>query len=306
MHRLRQRSPAKSLFCPRLLNAPGSATALPLAFAPNPMPAINLTRLKKQIATLLETVDAPERFWKQFRDLLDFYTNRTARALPRPGDYLPTLHAPAPLLREIERQLAPLAASDPQRIFPLILRLWQEPLFEAHLLAARLLAHLPPEDTHWFDILNAWLTASRDPRVRHTLLTETLRPLRTQSHERFIRLLQNWLKGNTPSPSWQQALIALKPYLQEDATNALPAVFSLLRPVFPAITPALQPHLAELLTLLYNQSPAETRYFLRATLPQVQDPRSQRLLRRMAPALPAALRPLIRQHLSASSQRERK
>ncbi len=261
------------------------------------MPAINLTRLKKQVNDLLAVVDDPDRFWLRFSALLHFYTNPTARALPRPGSYLPSLNAHDPLLREVERRLAPLAAASPERIQPVILRLWQEPLLEAHLLAARLLAHIPPQTANWLDILNAWLAASRDPRVRQALLTETLRPLRETAPERFITLLANWLKGNAPTPSWNHALLALQPYLQNASEDALPPVFALLEPILPAAAPPIQAQLTALLNLLYQKSPAETRYFLRHTLPQVRAPLSRRTLRRMAAALPEDLRLLVRQTL---------
>ncbi len=267
------------------------------------MPAINLTRLKKQVDALLATVDDPDRFWQHFADLLDFYTNRTARALPRPGDYLPTLHTPEPLLREIERQLAPLAAAAPQRVMPVILRLWQENLLEAHQLAARLLGRIPPQTPNWLDVTTAWVATTRDPRVRHTLLTDTLARLRQENPDRFLRLLQNWLRGNTPTPTWNYALIALQPYLQQTTAEHLPPVFSLLAPVITALTPPLQPQMAQILTRLHQLSPAETRYFLRETLPQVQTPLSQRTLRRLSASLPDDLRPLVRKYLPSSASR---
>ena len=261
------------------------------------MPAINLPRLRQQIAALQNHLDQPEQFWKAFYELLNFYTNRTARALPRTGDYLPTLHAPQQILREIELALAPQAHDAPQRITPLITRLWKENLLEAHLLAARLLGHIPTESDNWLDIVNAWLTATRDPRVRAVLLNETLRPLRRDKPAAYLRLIQNWLKGESVSPSWSYGLQALKFYLQESRQEDLPPVFALLAEVLPAAAPQIQSQLAEALNLLYQKSPAETRYFLRQTLPRVTKPSARRSLRRLAPHLPAALRNIIRQAL---------
>lgn len=268
------------------------------------MPAIQLTRLRKQVDELLTHLDKPDAFWQAYAELLDFYTNRTARALPNPGDYLTTLHAPLPLLREIERQLAPQAATNPQRILPVILRLWKEPLFEAHWLAARLLTHIPTGMPNWFDILQAWLLTTRDPRIRSALLTDTLRPLRQQQPERFLRMLRSWLSGESPTPSWNYALTALTPYLQEVKNDALPPVFDLLHNVLPAITPLIQNNLAAILQQLYEKSPAETRFFLRETMKKVRNPIARRTLRRMSNTLPDDLRVIIRQAVADSTRNE--
>lgn len=268
------------------------------------MPAISLPRLKKQIAALIAYQDQPEEFWKTLEALLDFYTNRTARALPRPGDYLPTRHTPRQVLREIETSLAPLANEAPQRLMQIILRLWKENLLEAHLLAARLLGRLDPAEDNWLDIVAAWLNATRDPRIRQTLLAETLQPLRTHYTEKFFALLRNWLKGDTPSASWIHALTALKIHLDEASDASLPAAFNLLEIVLPAAAPPIQPLLGEILNQLYAQSPPEARYFLQQVIPQVTDPVAQRTLRRIIPSLHPEIGAFLRHLLTEKSAEE--
>src|SRR3989304_215281 len=104
------------------------------------MPAIQLARLKIQSAQLSEDFVRPDKFVRGLRDLLELYADRTRRSgqFGEPAPLLPAFKVPAPVLRQVLKDLAPMATGDPQGGLALCEALWAEPFLEFRLLAAYL------------------------------------------------------------------------------------------------------------------------------------------------------------------------
>lgn len=80
------------------------------------MPAIDLARLKKQTAQLADMFDQPAVFLRELREVLEFYVNRTLRSQSvAPSSVLPTYRTPVVVLRQIEKELGPIAERQPDR-----------------------------------------------------------------------------------------------------------------------------------------------------------------------------------------------
>ena len=79
------------------------------------MPSIDLARLRKQALRLADFFFAPDEFVRHLNATLDSYVNYTVRGRrpASPGGNLPTHRTPAVVLRQIEHELAPLAAEQP-------------------------------------------------------------------------------------------------------------------------------------------------------------------------------------------------
>ena len=68
------------------------------------MPAIDLARLKKQAAQLADLFNRPEEFARALHGTLDFYVNRSLRAVDAvaPASVLETYRTPSIVLKHIE------------------------------------------------------------------------------------------------------------------------------------------------------------------------------------------------------------
>jgi len=136
------------------------------------MPAIDLARLKKQTANLADIFGEPSAFLRELREVLEFYVNRSLRSQSvAPSSVLPTYRTPVAVLRQIEKELGPVAEQQPILALELADALWDEGWLETKLLAAFLLGRIPPQEERLLARLTAWTQAVRDPEVRAALLT---------------------------------------------------------------------------------------------------------------------------------------
>lgn len=262
------------------------------------MPAIDLARLKLQAARLVENFSNPPAFIHELHEMLELYTNRTMRASQVAKRLsLPTYHTPIPVLRQIERELAPLAQRLPQKGVLLANGLWKDGSLESRLLAARLTGMLPPADA--MPILGRlpdWLAQSTDKEIRQALLTDAFARIRRENPEAFFILLEEWLKS--PRPTWQVwGMQALIPLLNDPDFQNLPAVFRILRPTLLAAGPATQLDLQACLTALERVSLTETTFYLREILAANPSAMLLRTARRMMPAFSPELQNALREFL---------
>ncbi len=264
------------------------------------MPAIDLARLKTHAARLAEQFGRPEAFILNLNEMLDYYTNRTARVTQLVQRYsVPTYSTPKPVLRQIESELAPLAQARPIEAVALTKALWEAGSLESRLLAANLLGNIPSENAiPALSRLPDWLSRCTDREVRAALLSDAMVRIRVENPATFFLILENWLASARPSfQIWgMQALI---PLLQDPRFENLPAVFRILQPAIISAGPMTQMDLQACLVALEGVSLMETLAFLREIL---QDQPSLPLLRTirrilpgLSPELQAALREILRE-----------
>jgi len=264
------------------------------------MPAIDLARLKTQAARLTDKFGQPQAFIVDLNELLDFYTNRTIRITQIIQRYsLPTYHTPAPVLRQIQGELAPLAETRPAEAVALTKALWEAGSLESRLLAANLLGCIPSTPAiPALSRLPDWLARSTDREVRAALLTDALARLRRENPQTFFVILENWLVS--PRPSFQiWGMQALIPLLQDPHFENLPAVFRILQPAVKAAGPITQMDLQACIAALERVSLTETQAFLREILrdkPALPLLRTiRRILPGLSPELQSALRLILRE-----------
>jgi hypothetical protein len=268
------------------------------------MPAIDLARLKTQAARLAEKFAEPEIFLHDLDELLDLYTNRTIRTTQVVKRLsAPTYHTPRPVLRQIEGELATLAAKAPQEAAVLVKALWNAETLEARLLAAYLLGCIPSEQAMpTLTLLPDWLNRSTDKEIRTALLTNALARLRKERPEVFFSILENWLGSALPVLQvW--GLQALIPLLQDPYFENLPAVFRILGPAIRFISPATQLDFQACLAALERHSLSETVAFLREILRESANPMMVRILRRILPGLSPELQEALRGILREQNDR---
>lgn len=267
------------------------------------MPAIDLARLKKQTAYLADISTEPALFLRELREVLEFYVNRSLRSQGvAPSSVLPTYRTPVVVLRQIEKELGPVAEKQPIQALELADALWDEGWLETRLLAAFLLGRIPPQEERLLARLTAWTQAVRDPEVRAALLTTSLTRLRQETPDLFLILVKEWLHP-ARQRMWSNGVQALVPLISSHDFDNLPPIFEIVEPVFKAAPATLQYDLQELIIALYEASPDETTYFLQQILKETKNPLPSVALRRMASDLPQELQTSLREMLRQTKTR---
>ena len=262
------------------------------------MPAINLAHLKTQAARLADSFGTPEGFVRELNEMLDFYTNRTRRTEQAAKRYsLPIYYTPQPVLRQIERELEPLADTRPLEALTLADALWQARSLESRILAAYLLGSIPPSSA--LPLLNhlpEWLRFTTAREIRRALLTDALARVRRENPVTLLLLLEDWLKSpNQHLQAW--GLEALVPLLEDEHFENLPTVFRIIRPTIDAVSSSTQLELQACLAALEHVSLTETTAFLRDLLDASPSPVLLSMLRRMLPAFSPKLQSILREGL---------
>ena len=260
------------------------------------MPAIQLARLKIQAAQLAASFYEPAAYLRGLRYLLNFYADRTHR----PGQageiraLLPAYNVPAPVLRQVVNELAPLAEKDPTAGLALVDALWTEDNLECKLGAISLMGTLPlPAFDSVVERVQKWAIEAQDPLLV-ILMGQGLARLRKEAPGRIPSLLNAWLT----SADRQEIQVGLRAATglvdQEDFEN-IPLVFRLISPHVRAITPPLRLDLAGLLRALARRSPQETAHFLRQNLSYDSVPwLARQALPEMPPSVQEGLRQVLR------------
>jgi hypothetical protein len=261
-----------------------------------PMPAIDIARLKIQAAVLVEKFDQPAVFLKELHEILDLYADRTLRAgvVAAPISVLPAYRAPQAVLRQIELELAPLAAAFPEQSMALTNALWKDGILETRLLAASLLGRIEPSAPLLLERIGAWVARTRDRQLRTALLTVSLARVRRESPNRFLELVQGWITKEDFTMQGN-GIRALVPLLNDPSYDNLPPVFDIVKPLIIAAPNVLQNELIELITAMHEASPTETAYFLKQTIIASGNPQTVLTLRRIMDALPESIQPGLRE-----------
>jgi hypothetical protein len=245
------------------------------------MPAIQITRLRIQVARLLEHFSQPEQFARSLADLLDFYSDRARRTgkltALEPIQKQYRVH-PA-VLRQINDDIVPYCRERPEEAAALAEWLWHDSHYEPRLIAASILALLPDEAYETITTkLVAWAQPGQDRVLIDILLKKTSTRLMAINLKAYRRVISAWLK-DTSIQQQSIGLRALCNYIQQLPADSLPEAFKLVTPL--PVKPAsyLMTDLQELVSALYERSPGETIYYLQELAAKRQTPDMKRLLR---------------------------
>jgi hypothetical protein len=262
------------------------------------MPAIDLARLRKQAARLVDFFFVPDEFIKHLHEMLDFYVNYTVRKPPAsaPGANIQSYRTPLVVVKQIEMELARLAEKNENADAALDLadRLWDEVYLETRLLAAFLLGHIQPREESLLTRLTAWTQQVHDQDLRAELLNSGLARMREEVPNQFLDLIGEWLQPNRPQ-LWPNGIQAVISAVSDPGFTNLPPLLKVVEPIVMAAPSKLQNDIEELILALYKVSPTETSYFLRQVLMSSENPMTIITFRRIAPSLPLELREEIRE-----------
>lgn len=252
------------------------------------MPAIDLTTLKQQTSDLTSLYDQPDAFVKKFRDVLEYYTNRTLRVSQVvQKSTLPTFNTPRSVLFQIESDIEKLGEQYPEEAIKLSTKLWDAYFLEAQILSAFIIGTIPPDSAiSLLTSLPDKLYETKDQGVKNALLTTALSRLRKENPQTLMLLIKEWL--NAPGPKTQTwGLFAFLPLVQQLGYDDLPQIFEILRPALIGVTPTTQTDLQACLNTTYRISPVETVHYLAGIFQETNDPQLLRIYSRIMRSLPA-------------------
>lgn len=266
------------------------------------MPAIDLTRLRKQANRLADFFFLPDEFMKHLREILEFYVNYTLRTVENvaPGSNLKTYRTPPAVLTHIQNELRLKAEENPHFALELADLLWDEGALETRLLASYLLGRIPPQEQRLLPRITAWTQQIRDPEVRVALLTTSLTRMRKETPNQFLVLVREYLHPERQR-TWSNGIQALIPMIADSDFENLPAVFDLVEPIVEAAPSTLQYDLTDLIVTLYRASPNETVFMLKHILTTTENQMTSVTMRRISPDFPPPLQKELRDLLRPQS-----
>jgi hypothetical protein len=232
------------------------------------MPAIQLPRLRIQAAGLAEKFSNPRAFVRGFHDLCDIYAERTRRPgqTGEPPPLLMAYKVPAPVLRQVLKELSFDISRDGEAALELAGALWAEPYLEFRMLAASILGNVsldPPERI--IECFRNWATPGTDDRLVSVLVEEGLERLRRETLQGYLEQTKSWL-GNGETFSQRLGLRALLSLVRSQEFENLPLAMRLLAPLLRSAPHRLRPDILDVIQALAERSPGETAYFLRQNL----------------------------------------
>ena len=259
------------------------------------MPAIDLTRLRKQATRLADFFFLPDEFMKHLREILEFYVNYTLRTVENvaPGSNLKTYRTPPAVLTQIQNELRLKAEENPHFALELSDVLWDEGALETRLLASYLLGRIPPQEERLLPRITAWTQQIRDPEVRVALLTTSLSRMRKETPNQFLAFVREYLHPER-SRSWSNGIQALIPMIADSNFVNLPAIFDIVEPVVEEAPSTLQNDLTDLIVTLYRASPNETVFMLKHILGTTENQMTSITIRRISPNFPPPLQKELR------------
>ncbi|MBM3122008.1 MAG: hypothetical protein FJZ97_07460 [Chloroflexi bacterium] len=265
------------------------------------MPAIDLSRLAREVERLETLFGSPPELRRATLDVLSFYGQRARRA-PDSAEGLngePALGVPPPVVRAIGAGLQGLARRNPAAALPAAAALWDTSEREARMIACWVLSALPHEQ------VAAWLEARAgeldDAGVLKAAVERALEGWRRADGKAYVVRLDRWIAS--PHNAVQAlGLRALEAGLDlpemEDLQFAFQALTRLPRPARGEARSALESVLAR----LADRSPAEMTRFLLEDI-QRQVPGIEKLVRLLAGRLPPAQRERLMAALAIAARK---
>lgn len=266
------------------------------------MPAIQLPRLRIQAAGLAEKFSKPKAFVRGFHELCDIYAERTRRPgqTGEPPPLLMAYKVPAPVLRQVLKELSLDIYQDGEAALELAGTLWAEPCLEFRMLAASILGNVSPQPPERvIERFGNWAKPGTDDRLVSALVEVGLARLRRENPERYLEETKSWL-ASEEAFSQRLGLRALLSLVRSQEFENLPLAMRLLAPLVRSAPHRLRPDLLDVIRALAERSPGETAYFLRQNLSVKSDnPGTAQIIRSglrfFPPEDQAALRQAVRE-----------
>lgn len=233
------------------------------------MPAIDLVRLRFQIADLLDVFSEPEEFKRRLHLMFDSYSRRSLRQskLSTSPTFIPTFNCHPQLIRQIGSGLRPGVIGSPQEALTIADYLWADEYLESQKIAALLLGMLPVElSEEVIARIIKWAHPQVDRVSLDFLLMEVINILQKAQLKKVESLIYSFL--NFQDKDFQRVGLKLMEHLvHEPAFTGVPSLFKLISPLI--IEPGSQKtqiDVSAVIEALARRTPIETSFFLQQLL----------------------------------------
>jgi hypothetical protein len=265
------------------------------------MPAVELSRIKKQAEELAACFQQPVEFRRLLVDRLEFYADRVTRPgdRVRPAPLIPRYGVPPLFLQAVEQASQKSAYESPDAALVLARELWKEEYLEPRLVAASLIgmaARKEPQEAA--SLLLQYCIPKENPLVQEALLQRSGAQLREANLDVWFDLVERWIN----SESLSQKLIgfrALLGVIEDREFENLPVIYRLLTYPVETTDRSTMHELEPLIIAMVRRSAMETSYFLRQSYNRTHNPILARLIRKCLPIFPqesqAALRKVVQE-----------
>ncbi len=256
------------------------------------MPAIQLARLRLEVAELAEHFQNPDHFSNHLMHLMEYYSNRTRRTNLRgaPPPTLKTFDIPQPVFRQLIVELGAFADSDPEASLRIIDRCWSEPVYEFRLLAIRLIALIAPEPPEKIlSRVQSWLDESIEDAVIQMIFEIGLIRIREETQLIYVSFIEKFLSSKEEK-EMGFGLIGLLHLTKSETYINLPAAFKMLQSAIEHEKKYLRPYLISIIKQLVKISPQETAYVIKNILSNSQTKEAQWLVRQSLEFFPNNLK----------------
>jgi hypothetical protein len=263
------------------------------------MTAIRPAQLKHESALLANSYQQPDLFVRDLQRLLDRYADRTHRASQagEPKSILPSYNVPAQVMRQIARDLKPIANTLPYETTELCDKLWSQSQFELRSLAAFLLGQItidPPDSVT--RRLIEWTDEVLDERMVRVLLDYGLARMRAESHKQIYALSEMWLNSDHMQKN-QLGIRILLALIDHPTAGDIPMIYRLTTPYIRQASVDIRPDVLILWKGLAQSLPQETAYHLRQNLNAPDNPDTSWFVRRLISYFPPELQKSLRKEL---------
>jgi hypothetical protein len=255
------------------------------------MPAVELDKLKLQSANLAGKISRPDLFLPMFRDLLNYYSNRTFRPQTVPGRLkaTPSYHVPQKVIWQIERDL--LAQVKVHSL-------------EEKLLAITILSALnakPQEPV--VEQFTAWYKSTNDLLLLRQLSAVGSRAIRMYANDEWEKILNGWMESKRTS-NLISAIYAVEDALDVEGEAYLPKSFEIISRIIQSNDGAVLQELLHLLQVMIKKSNSESVFFIKniSMKPELKNQLANRILKRSVSLFPIELQKDLRYLVDADSE----
>ncbi len=272
------------------------------------MPGVELAKFNEQLDHLAEQISQPDLFVHKFRNILEFYSDRTYRAGEKVKVILrlPSYHLPRIVSQNLHQFLEKhVPVSDPEKALQIANLLWQEPTIESKSMGALVLGSVQaPYPTTIIQVIEEWIQQPLESGLLKELMDVGTQNLRNRFQVAWLEEISSLLIS-TSIRQKIAGLLAIIPFIQDEQFEDLPKVYEFLYPVISTPSGTILPELTEALLALIKRSPTETVSYLAQLMNDTHHPNLLRAVRNILPAMDTNGQSRLRQLLEQDKARIR-
>jgi hypothetical protein len=253
---------------------------------PEAMPAVELARLKNQIAAIAADFTRPDEFRRGVSGLFYRYGMPSFRSVVanRKSVKTPSFHVPPVVVRYLVHEVRILSQENQLAAIQVGKELWAAPQLEMKELAATVLGEINLDHIHEVvEFLKIWAQPGVPPEVLVPLFEHGGRQLRTGASTVWLSMIEDWVSENEPRRI-NIGLLAILCTIGDADFQNIPALFRILTPILLRVPDGARANLDSVMAAMVSRVPIETiQYFKRIILTTTTSASTLAMIRKQVP-----------------------